>query len=161
MGKWLFAGLLLGALAVGSARPNLEAAQSSAKPTTLFVLTRSKIADAGNEEAKFEVTKAPTFELLVVEINSAKLQDKNSYLGRYYEHPVKREGKKIEFGVYAKAQLKAQTKLANFKPVGNDRAAMKFFAGPIGTVNPNPADKKARPDTQPFYIYEVEAFDPK
>lgn len=157
----LFAGVFLALLFIATGpAPDGSAMQDTQKGTTLFVLTRqAKIPSAG-EDAKFQVSRAATFELLMVEISVGKLDDRNSYLGRYYEHPVKLEGKKIEFGVYAKAQLKPQTKLANFKPIG-DRIGMKYFSGAIGTVNPNPNDKKLRPTSDTFYIYEVEAFEPK
>jgi hypothetical protein len=140
--------------------PDSSALQESGKGTTLFVLTRlAKLPDV-TEEAKYEVSRAATFELLMVEIAAGKLDDRNSYLGRYYEHPVKLVGKKAEIGVYAKVQLKAGSTLTNIKPIG-DRVVMKYFAGQIGTVNPNPADKKQKTSSDSFYIYQMEAFDPK
>lgn len=146
-------------IAAGSA-PEGAALQESGKGTTVFVLTRlAKLPDIG-EDAKYEVSRAANFELLMTEIAAGKLDDRNSYLGRYYEHPVKREAKKGEIGVYAKTQLKAGTTLANFKPIG-DRVVMKYFSGAIGTVNPNPADKKQKTSSDSFYIYQAEAFDPK
>jgi hypothetical protein len=152
--------LVLGVFAL-AVSPSGAAGQDSDKGTALFVLTRQRIADLTAEDARFEVTRAPTFEVLVVEIGAGKLEDKNSYLGRYYEHAVRREGKKPEFGVYAKVQLKAQTKFINFKPIG-DRVTMSYFAGPIGTVNVNPADKKkARPESGAFYVFQAEAVEPK
>jgi hypothetical protein len=161
MGKSLLAAAVLALvfIAAGPSAPS-PAVQETGKGTTLFVLTRQAKLPDTSEEAKYEVSRAATFELLMVEIAAGKLDDRNSYLGRYYEHPVKREGKKVEIGVYAKVQLKAGTTLANFKPIG-DRVVMKYFAGPIGQVNPNPADKKAKTSTDSFYIYQAEAFDPK
>jgi hypothetical protein len=158
--EWASLGLLA-VLGFASLAENGAAQQDSSKGTLLFVLTRQgKIPDAEAEGVQFEVTKAPGFELLIVEVSSGKLADKNSYLGRYYEHPVRREGKKTDFAVYAKVQLKPQTKLTSCKLLG-ERMVMKFFSGPIGTVNPNPADKKLRPDMDSFYVYQVTAFDPK
>jgi hypothetical protein len=162
MGRLLLGGILLSVAFCATVPAQDKAAQSdSGKSVALFVLTRQgKIPDAGVEEVKYEVSKAPSYELLVIEIAAAKLEDKNSYLGRYYEHAVKREGKKGDFALYAKVQLKAQTKLSNFKQIG-ERAVMKFFSGAIGTVNPNPADKKKRPDSDSFHIYQVEAVEPR
>lgn len=41
------------------------------------------------------------------------------------------------------------------------RKASGDGAGAIGTVNPNRANKKKRPETEPFYIYEVQAYEPQ
>jgi hypothetical protein len=161
MSRSLFALALLAVVLAGMA-PEGAANQDTGKSTLLYVLTRqAKIPDAGGEGVSYEVTRAPAFEVLVVEVLAARLEDKNTHLGRYYEHPARREGKKGEIGIYAKAQLKEKTKLTNFKPIG-ERTIMKYFAGAIGTVNPNLADKKkTRPEMDSFYIYQAEAFDPK